>query len=119
MRSSFQNANRRVGVAAHSLSPIQLRSIVAAARTRFDSLNKSRDQAISARVESGKQQLGMAAAALDAMSPLRVLERGYAIAQDVRGRAIREANTMAIGDELRVRLWKGALDCRVEGKTEE
>ena len=56
----------------------------------------------------------MAVAALDAMSPLKVLERGYAIAQDTNGVIVREAAAVAVGDELRLRLWKGALNCRVE-----
>ncbi len=115
LNRSLQSAHRRVGVAAHSLSPIQLRSVAAAARSRFESLRKSRDNAIVSRIEVGRQRLGTAAAALDAMSPLKVLERGYAIAHDSGGRVIREASAMSPGDELRLRLWKGALNCRVEG----
>jgi exodeoxyribonuclease VII large subunit len=53
------------------------------------------------------------------MSPLKVLERGYAIAQDARGAIIREANAVSTGDALRLRLWKGAVDCRVEGTGED
>jgi len=43
-----------------------------------------------------------------------VLERGYAIAQDGTGKIVRDASNISAGDDLRVRLWKGALDCRVE-----
>jgi exodeoxyribonuclease VII large subunit len=113
--SMIQRAQRRFGAAAHSLSPAQLRSAVLAARARFESLNKARDAGISTRLESAKQQLGMAAAALDAMSPLKVLERGYAIAHDAQGHVVREASAMTVGDAVRLRLWKGALDCRIEG----
>jgi exodeoxyribonuclease VII large subunit len=105
--------------AAHRLSPIQLRSVIAAARTRFDSLINSRDNAINIRMEACRQHLSVAAAALDAMSPLRVLERGYAIAQDRSGQVVREAKTIRRGDEIRVRLWKGALNCRVEDTENE
>ena len=59
------------------------------------------------------------AAALDAMSPLRVLERGYAIAHDSHGQVVRDAKTMSVGDELRLRLWKGELDCRIERTKDE
>jgi exodeoxyribonuclease VII large subunit len=87
---------------------------VRAARTRFESLNKARDAGIATRLETAKQQLAMIAAALDAMSPLKVLERGYAIAHDVHGHVVREASALTIGDALRLRLWKGVVDCRVE-----
>lgn len=119
MTGSLQGAHRRTAAASHRLSPIQLRAVVNAAGTRLNSLINSRDNAINVRMENGRQQLGIVAAALDAMSPLRVLERGYAIAQDRSGNVVREAAAVARGDEVRVRLWKGALNCRVENTENE
>jgi exodeoxyribonuclease VII large subunit len=115
----LQQAHRRLGAAAHRLAPVQLRAGVIAARTRFESLNRARDAAIAARLEAAKQQLARSAASLDAMSPLKVLERGYAIAHDANGQIVREANSIDIGEALRLRLWKGALQCRVEGTEPE
>ena len=114
VRASLDDVHRRVNAALHRLSPLQLRSVVAAGRARFDSLQRLRDKAITGRIETAKQNFAKAGAALDAMSPLKVLERGYAIAHDVRGQIVREASKVNIGDELRLRLWKGSLDCRVE-----
>lgn len=115
INGELQNHHHRLTAAAHSLSPNQLRSISSAARARFESLNKAHDAAINGRLKAARQELGVAAAELDAMSPLKVLERGYAIAQNAQGQVVREATTMTVGDEVRVRLWKGRLDCRVEG----
>ena len=117
--SLIQRAQRRVGAATHSLSPAQLRSAALTARTRLESLSKARDAGIATRLETAKQQLAMAAAALDAMSPLRVLERGYAIAHDAQGHVVREASAVSIDDALRLRLWKGVVNCRVEGTDEK
>ncbi len=119
MTRSFQRVQGRLGAAANSLSPSQLRSQAIAARERLASLSRGRDASMATRLETARQQLGVTVAALDAMSPLKVLERGYAIAQDGRGAVVREAGAMAIGDALRVRLWKGVLDCRVEGTRNE
>ena len=74
---------------------------------------------MTARIDDAKRQLALRASSLDAMSPLKVLERGYAIAHDEHGRAIRDAAEISVGDELRLRLWKGELDCRVEGTKNE
>jgi exodeoxyribonuclease VII large subunit len=119
MRAVLENAHRRLQDASRNVSLPQLRSLLAAGRARFESLNSSRDKAMATRLEAAQRKLGLAAAALDAMSPLRVLERGYAIAHDAQGQVVRDAKTISIGDELRLRLWKGELDCRVENKREK
>jgi exodeoxyribonuclease VII large subunit len=116
MRANLEIAQRRLHAASRNVSLPQLRSLLTAARARFESLNNSRDNAIVARMETAQRNFGLAAAALDAMSPLRVLERGYAIAHDSEGRVIRDADAASIGDELRLRLWKGELECRIEKK---
>ena len=119
MRAALGTAHRRLHAAARNVSLPQLNSLLAASRARFESLNNSRDSAMAARLQAAQRKFGLAAAALDAMSPLRVLERGYAIAHDAQGRVVREANETSIGDELRLRLWKGEIDCRVEGTKQE
>jgi exodeoxyribonuclease VII large subunit len=58
------------------------------------------------------------AARLDAMSPLKVLGRGYAIATRADGRAIRAASEVASGDEIQVRIAQGVLTAEVRGKRE-
>jgi exodeoxyribonuclease VII large subunit len=115
---ALQSALRRLDAAAHALTPSHLRERVATGRARFDALCHARDAALTARMERASQHFSLAAAALDAMSPLKVLERGYAIAQDANGGIVREAKAVSVGDALRLRLWKGTVDCRVEGVTE-
>ena len=63
---------------------------------------------------SKKGELTRLAAKLDALSPLKVLARGYAIAMDGDGLALRDAREAAVGDRIRLRLHTGSLDCRVE-----
>ena len=113
-----QSALRRLDAAAHALTPSHLRERVATGRARFDALCHARDAALTVRMERASQQFSLAAASLDAMSPLRVLERGYSIAQKADGTIVREAKNVSVGDALRLRLWKGTLDCRVEGTDE-
>src|SRR5258708_3598510 len=118
INARVQLALRRHDAAARNLTPSHLRERVAVGRARFGVLSRSLDAALSARMERATQQFRLTAGSLDAMSPLRVLERGYAIAQDANGAIVREAKTVSVGDELRLRLWKGTLDCRVETVTE-
>ena len=64
--------------------------------------------------DDARRRLGLAAASLDAMSPLAVLGRGYALATDAGGRVLRSARGVRAGEAVRVRLAEGSLRCRVE-----
>ena len=59
------------------------------------------------------------AASLDALSPLRVLGRGYALAQTEDGTILRSAAQTAAGERIRVRLAQGQLVCDVAEAKEE
>jgi exodeoxyribonuclease VII large subunit len=69
---------------------------------------------MNVKVQEGRERLGLAAASLDALSPLGVLQRGYAIAQDASGKPLRDAASVAQGDAVSVRLAKGRLHTRVD-----
>ena len=70
------------------------------------------------RLAEARHGFVRAAAAMDALSPLKVLGRGYAIAEDAQGRTIRSVSEAAVGDGLEVRLKDGSLGCRVETRKE-
>ena len=57
--------------------------------------------------------------ALEALSPLRVLARGYSVVTLPDGTVVRRSEQAGPGSLLRVRLSEGALSCRVENRTEE
>ena len=54
-----------------------------------------------------------AASALDALSPLKVLARGYAIARDGEGHVIGSADRVNVGDEIEVLLGTGSIGATV------
>ena len=58
-------------------------------------------------------RLARAAGALQALSPLGVLERGYAVATDARGQALTDARSVQPEDEIALRLHRGQLRARV------
>lgn len=53
---------------------------------------------------------------LDAMSPLKVLARGYAVAKDGNGSVLRSAVRTEIGEKITVTLSDGSLQAEVTGK---
>lgn len=65
-----------------------------------------------------RQEYVRLVSSLEAMSPLRVLTRGFSVTTDQTGTIIRNANAVAPGDSVHIRLEHGALDCRVEHQSE-
>jgi exodeoxyribonuclease VII large subunit len=53
---------------------------------------------------------------LEERSPLRALERGYAIATDAAGHLLRDSTQVALGDAVNLRLHRGRLTTEVKKK---
>ena len=68
--------------------------------------------ALHKRMNAGAADLGTLAARLDALSPLRVLERGYAVASKA-GHVLTDAADLAPGDDVSVRLARGGFRAKV------
>ncbi len=66
-----------------------------------------------------RKRLETAAARLDAMSPLKVLSRGYSITENDRGAAVVSAKNLQPGDRILIRFHQGGVDARVEKVWEE
>jgi exodeoxyribonuclease VII large subunit len=66
-----------------------------------------------------KQQFIRLTAALDAMSPLKVLGRGYSIVRNESGKVLQSAKDVRIGEHISVRMRQGSLRAAVEQAEEE
>jgi exodeoxyribonuclease VII large subunit len=53
---------------------------------------------------------------LNQLSPMKVLERGYAIVFDADGRVVKSAASVAVGDPLGIQLARGRLEAEVKKK---
>ena len=62
--------------------------------------------------------VGRAAAQLEALSPLKVLGRGYAIVRDGEGHVVSRADALEVGDHISVLLGEGGVNASVTGTFE-
>lgn len=75
-------------------------------------LSQRLQNTLTLQLHQKQQDLGNAAATLDALSPLATLKRGYAIATKNQ-HVLRHANEVKAGDQIQVQLLDGSLDCTV------
>ena len=114
MRFRVVDLRSRVQEQALSHAFDEVKSRLRNARRRFDAASSACNDAMETSVQEARERLALAAASLDALSPLAVLQRGYAIAQDAAGKPLRDAAAVNAGDQISVRLAKGKLNTRVE-----
>ena len=69
---------------------------------------------IQRKLHANREKYGRLAAALDAMSPLKVLGRGYAIARRDDGLIIKQSSDVCPGDHIKVRVRQDEIKCKVE-----
>lgn len=85
-------------------------------------LDHGRDRLISAQeraLSAKRQSYVRLVASLDAMSPLRVLSRGYAIASKQDGEPVRSVKGLETGEHISLRLADGSADCLVESVSDK
>ena len=68
------------------------------------------------QVQASRERAGRLAAALEALSPLRVLGRGYSIAQKEDGTVLSSIEQVTAGEGLSLRLADGLVTCTATGK---
>lgn len=84
---------------------------------RLDYATRAFANAAQMQLSKADRKLATLTGKLDALSPLKVLSRGYSIAQK-EGIVVKSVATLEIGDTLTLRMSDGAVTCTVEGKEE-
>ncbi len=122
----LQNMQRLVKLSRQRLdaaaSARVLRSPVAYVQDRrllLDYLAKGLSAGMDGRVSRARQRYAALAAGLDAMSPLKVLGRGYSVAMGEGGRIVRSVRQLQPGTEITLRLTDGAARAAIRSIKEE
>ena len=116
-----QALRRQLARLSERLESYRNKQVLRDATAQFDNrrmeLDRLRDRMLTAEERSlsrSRERFVALTAALDAMSPLRVLSRGYAIASDGSGRCVRSVRELEAGKSLSLRFADGSADCLVE-----
>ena len=109
----LKQSQKRLEALTNRLSPVRLARLVAGNQTRLALLRQRQASAAGTALDNASERLNVTMAALDALSPLAVLKRGFSLAETEAGEILRDANQVKVGDKLKIRLANGKLEAEV------
>ena len=105
----IKNARRQLNILSQSPSLTSPDQYILQRRKALELLKGRVFTAQTKVIHNHKQRFIAATAKLDAMSPLKVLTRGYAMTQNDSGTVIRSVKQTEVGESLRISLSDGVL----------
>ena len=81
---------------------------------RADTLSKQLVDAENNITDKALNNLSSLAGRLDALSPLKVIARGYTITKNDKGKTVRSVDEVSCGDKLNVAFFDGIAECSVD-----
>jgi exodeoxyribonuclease VII large subunit len=109
LRGKLDSLRERFTEARARVAAYDLRARVAAMRLRSSHSASNLQMRIDRFLVAKRQRFERLVLQLEERSPLRVLDRGYAIIYDAAGNVVRSAEQVAAGNEISVRLARGRL----------
>jgi exodeoxyribonuclease VII large subunit len=113
VRQLLERSYRRWEIASSSVRHYDARQRLAAIRQRLDTDTASLASAAHAGLLAGRAVLDRRTAALEALSPVAILNRGYALVFDASGQLVKDASRLKTGDDISARLSRGRVQARV------
>jgi exodeoxyribonuclease VII large subunit len=113
IKENLLKARLRLQQAGRKIEATDFRAPVAIKAARVDALKERINLAIQRRLERQRHALALVASKLDALSPLSVLGRGYALVKDESGRLVPRAAMVKRDQKLNLRFEDGEVGCRV------
>lgn len=122
----IKTQQHKIEVYSHRLRELQRKRVLsdpmAFLQDRSMQLDLTQEKLVSAmqrHLEQSTRRFTHAAAALDAMSPLRVLHRGYCVAQKEDKTILRSSQQAEVGERVTLHLAEGSLQCEVMKRGED
>jgi exodeoxyribonuclease VII large subunit len=81
-----------------------------------DALQARMNNAINRQLDQRRHRINNLSRALDAVSPLATLGRGYAIVKSSSGAVVKDSRQLKIGENITTQLKEGTIDSTVTGK---
>jgi exodeoxyribonuclease VII large subunit len=117
-RRRLQEYRTRLDTASARVRARDLRRTLDAMRRDFEARTSALASAARSDLARRRARYEGLLATLEALSPLSILERGYALVFDAKGKLVKDARQVRPGNEIRARVSRGTIDATVK-KTAE
>jgi exodeoxyribonuclease VII large subunit len=116
LRARLEHSRKRFTAAHMRIISFDFRVKISAFRLRLEKRTADLGVRIERLLRRKRDRLEKFFLQLNERSPLKVLERGYAIATDAAGNLLRDAAQVALGDTVAIQLHRGKLSTEVKRK---
>jgi exodeoxyribonuclease VII large subunit len=116
LRARLEQSRKRFTAAHLRIASFDFRVKIAAFRLRLERRTAELGVWAERLLRSRRDGVEKLLLQLNERSPLKLLERGYAIATDAAGRLLRDAAQVALGDTVAIQLHRGKLSTEVINK---
>ena len=114
-RQLLERCRRRSDSVSAAVRHYDARRLMAAVRQRLEAQVANLAAATHTRLLQNRGALDRQTASLEALSPVAILNRGYALVFDAKGQLVKDAARLEAGDEVSARLARGRVRARVTG----
>lgn len=114
-RDVLERKRRKFEALGATVRHYDLRRVLAGMRRELDARSEAMAGATRNLLLQRRGRLERMQASLEALSPVAILERGYALVFDAAGNLLKDATQVAAGDPIEARLAKGRVRAKVEG----
>lgn len=114
-RSVFENQRRRFETLAAAVRHYDARRMLAGVGKELDGHMAAMTAATRAILQQRRSRLDRLSSQLEALSPLAILERGYALVFDASGKLLKDAAQLGQGDEISATLARGTFTATIKG----
>ena len=118
-RHLLQQAHRRCETISAAVRHYDLRLVLSGMRKELDSKTTALAAVARNVLLQHRVRLERFDTALQSLSPLAILDRGYALVFDSSGKLLKSADAVSVGDEISARLARGQIQAAVTKKNNE
>jgi exodeoxyribonuclease VII large subunit len=112
-REQIAGYHRRLDVASTRILHYDFRQSLVLNRKRLENSSDGMLRAMKFLAAGSRARIDQLAAQLDALSPVKILERGYALVFDGNGKLLKDASTVSPGAAISARVARGSLMAQV------